>query len=177
MKSTTKLKIALCGAILALLSVFPAPAVSQTTAKWLFVNGQSNNNGKAAFEIGMSVPKILGVSSVGHAAIGNYARFNWDLVKWFDVRFFSIVDQVYIIAGPGVDYIEINPDDSPDSYLTGSAGFGLAKVVHRFKDKTGQLGFDPGLAIFGGIKTYTPLPQTEAFRFSFHLGIAIQITK
>lgn len=170
-------KYAILAAILACLALIPGLAVGQTGAKWVFANAQSNDDGKAVFEIGMSIPKIVGISSIGHAAIGNYARFNWDLVKWFDVDFFNVIDAVYIVGGPGLDYTEITPEDSPDSYITGSAGFGATKVIHRFKDKTGKLGFDPGLAIFGGIKTYTPLPDSDTYRFSFHLGIAIQVTK
>jgi hypothetical protein len=163
------------GIVAALVALCAVPATAQS--KWLFAGAQSQDNGKAAFEVGFSVPKILGVSSVGHAAVGNYAKLNWDLVKWFDASFFGIVDQVYLIAGPGVDYTTITPEDSPEAYLTGSGGFGLTKVVHRFKDKTGALGFDPGLAVFAGIKTYTPLPNTDTFRFTFHAGVAIQIGK
>ena len=152
--------------------------IANAQSKWVFGGATSKDDGKLAFEVGFSVPKIAGISSVGHAAIGDFAKLNWEVAKWLDVDFFGVVDQAYILLGPGVDYTAIDPNAGPQAYFELGGGFGLSKVIHTFKDKSGKLGFDPRLAVFAGVKTHTPLPgDDKTFRFSFHGGLAIQVGK
>lgn len=145
-------------------------------SKWVFAGVTSKDDGKVAVEVGFTVPKIAGISTISHAAIGDYAKLNWEAAKWFDVDFFGLVDQAYVLLGPGLDYTQIDETTGAQAYFEFGTGFGLTKVVHTFKDKTGKLGFDPKLALFVGAKALTPLPDRPTFRFTFHAGIAIQVS-
>lgn len=154
-------------AIIALVVVMAGSAMAQETAPtqyWMFGGARFEDGGHKAVCVGMKLPKILGISNLVYADVGQNAHLDVTPTQWMKADFFGIIDYAFLFTGAVITWDDIRVDNV-HSTLGGVAGFGFWKVFHVSKS-----GVRSGVWL--AIKTLTPLPNQDKMRFMGAAGYA-----